>query len=287
MSSRPLTRLREQGGFYALGPRTCLRITGADRQRYLNGQVSNDLGKLEAGEALPALVMTAKGKLCADIFLWSGEDALWIDADPALAEPLAARLERYAIADDVQFELTEPRARYHAFGPTVPLPSGLRIQRLGVEGVDLDPPPPGLAEASAEEIECLRIERGIPRWGAELDENTLPQEARLEQSHVDFHKGCYVGQEVVSRLQSVGRPNRLLAGFRGDFEAAEARGALLRTPTDDQVGVLTSTIRHPETGESLALGYVHRRAEGRSFSVWNESGACLGGAERSQFPLLA
>ncbi len=73
-------------------------------------------------------------------------------------------------------------------------------------------------EARSDEIELLRIERGIPRWGNELSEDTLPQEAGLDEMAVDFKKGCYVGQEVVSRIHSVGRVNRRLCGFVGDFE---------------------------------------------------------------------
>lgn len=282
-----LTRLREEGGFYTLGPRTSVRITGADRVRYLNGQVSNDVGKLEPGFARPALVLTAKGKLCADVVMWSDGESLRIDADPAVAESLSARLERYAVADDVEFDFSASPAQFHVFGPGVTPLKGLRIQRLGVEGVDLDSRPSDLREASADEVECLRIERGIPRWGFELGEDTLPQEAGLERTAVDFHKGCYVGQEVVSRLQSVGRANRILSGFLGDFDPEACRKASLFSAAGKKAGTLTSAIFHPEWKRTIALGYVDRRIEELTFSVCDHSGVSLGRAERREFSVVS
>lgn len=282
-----LARLRSEGGCFLLGPRLRLEVAGADRIRYLNGQVSNDLRKLTPRAALAALVLTAKGKLCAEVFIWSEGDALMIDADAALADTLPARLERYAIADDVTFEvLPEDGKRWHVFGPAASGREGVKIRRLGVEGVDVGAAP-DLPEATGEETETLRIERGVPRWGRELDEDVLPHEAGLEHAAVDFHKGCYVGQETVSRLQSVGRVNRRLCGFWGDFPAENAASLSLAGGDGSKAGRLTSAIRHPETGRTAALGYLSVRAEGPSFSVIDESGACLGAAERSEFPLVS
>jgi tRNA-modifying protein YgfZ len=98
-----LNRLRDEGGFFVLGPRARVRVTGEDRLRYLNGQLSNDLRRLAPGEAIPALLLNAKGKLCADVFVWMDEDSLVVEADASLEEALAARLERYAVADDAAF----------------------------------------------------------------------------------------------------------------------------------------------------------------------------------------
>ena len=104
----------------------------------------------------------------------------------------------------------------------------MRIRRLGTEGIDLPSAPESLMEAGSQEIELLRIERGIPRWGNELSEETLPQEAGLDRIAVDFKKGCYVGQEVVSRIHSVGRVNRHLRGFVGNFDPSRASKAASR-----------------------------------------------------------
>ncbi len=283
-----LRQLRRDGGFYFLGPRTRLRVTGADRLRFLNGQVSNDLRRLVPGQAMRALVLTAKGRLCADIFVWLEDDALLIEADASLAESLPARLERYAVADDVSFELLPPdRGGCHAFGPAAVSLSGLRVQRLGWDGVDLPSAPSGLVEASADEVNLVGIERGVPQWGSELSEEILPHEAGLERAAVDFHKGCYVGQEVVSRIESVGHVNRGLRGFSGDFDPETSPAANLMTTAGEKVGWLTRAARHPELGKSVALGYLLTRCADASFSIFDESGACLGRAERSEFPLVS
>ena len=283
-----LSHLRQAGGFFFPGPRTRIRVTGADRLRYLNGQVSNDLRKLVPGQAMRALVLTVKGKLCADIFVWPENDALLIDADNALAETLPLRLERYAVADDVIFELLPPdRSACHAFGPAAASLDGIRLSRLGVEGVDLVTAPPHLLEATPAEVELLGIERGVPQWDRELTAETLPQEAGLEQTAVDFHKGCYVGQEVVSRIQSAGRVNRHLSGFLGDFDPDKSVSAVLISPSGEKAGWLGRAARHPGLGKTVALGYVLTRCKEASFSVLDESGACLGRAERSEFPLVS
>ena len=282
-----MRQLRREGGFFFLGPRTRIRLTGVDRVRYLNGQVTNDLRRLVSGQALRALVLTAKGRLCADILVWSEEEALLIDADASLADSLPGRLERYAVADDVNFEILLPDTTIcHAFGPAAASLAGIRVQRLGVDGVDLLSAPSGLLEASVHDVTLLAIERGLPQWGWELTGEILPQEAGLEQAAVDFHKGCYVGQEVVSRLESVGRVNRHLCGFVGDFDPDELPSANLLTAAGEKVGWLTRAARHPELEKTVALGYLLARCGETSFSVLDESGACLGRAERSEFPLF-
>lgn len=276
------SRLRD--GFFPLPALTRLRFTGADARRYLNGQLSNDVGSLAAGHALPALVLTAKGKLCAAVHLWEQEGAFVIEADAALRESLARRLERYIVADDVALEdVSDSAGGWHVFGPAAENFAGLRISRIGLPGRDTSEEPAGLARASADEMELLRIIHGAPKWGAELGEDVLPQEARLEETAVDFEKGCYVGQEVVSRLRSVGHVNRRLTGFAGNFPA---RAALLQDGGGKVVGTLTSAAADPESGRTLALGYLQTRAEGSRFRVFDESGACIGEAERREFPLI-
>jgi folate-binding protein YgfZ len=121
-----------------------------------------------------------------------------------------------------------------------------------------------------QDYERLRIERGIPAWGAELTEDTLPPEAGLDRTHVDYHKGCYIGQEVISRLKSVGHVNQTLRRFTGksDCLAAAASVAASGGPSsgdllhlagtrENAVGKLTSVVSGLE-GEFFALGYLKR-----------------------------
>lgn len=283
VSADRLAELRSQGGYFPLRDRALLRVTGADRLRYLNGQTSNDLRRLEAAGALWTLVLTAKGKLCALALAWQDGDAILLESTPECAESLLARLERYAISDDVAFEPVEtlPTA-WHVFGPASDVLPGRPVKRIGLAGRDVEAEPTGVLLATPEEIEFLRIQHGIPRWGAEIEENTLPQEAGLEQFAVDFHKGCYVGQEIVSRLKSVGRVNRRLSGFVGE---TASQGASIVNPLGKTVGRITSFA--PQTTRIIALGYLSSSEEGTDFSLQNESGACLGRVERCEFPLVS
>ncbi len=121
--------LLSRKGYFALAGLGRIRVTGADRLRYLNGQTSNDLRKLKPGEAMSALVLTAKGKLCAPVRIWSEDDSLMVETDAILTETLLARLERYAISDDVSFEPVESDPGWHVVGETV---TGLKVSRLGV-----------------------------------------------------------------------------------------------------------------------------------------------------------
>jgi folate-binding protein YgfZ len=150
--------------------------------------------------------------------------------------------------------------------------------RLGEEGWDVRVPLERLDEvklalggllASQSEWEALRIRRGIPLWGAELDENTLPPEAGLERTHIDYHKGCYIGQEVISRLKSVGHVNRSLCRLLGSGPERPSPGAVFFTESGAEAGVLTS-VAGSGPGDFSALGYVKRaHAQETSFRCGN------------------
>ena len=100
--------------FLDLSARAKLRVTGADRFRFLNGQITNDLRKANETVAMEACVLNAKGKLNAHIFIAALGESFLIDAEPELRETLRARLERYVIADDVQIEdVTDEFSLFH------------------------------------------------------------------------------------------------------------------------------------------------------------------------------
>jgi len=220
---------RARGAIFDLSDRAKWRLSGADRVRYLNGQVTNDIRRARQDAAFPACVTTAKGKLSGVIFVSAASDFLRIDAEAELREPLGARLERYIIADDATLEdVTGEECLFHVVGAGLPAaPAGAEVRnaaRFARPGLDFIAPRAEhssllalLAEAAvpipAPLAESLRIEAGTPRWGAELTADTIPPEAGLDQTAVDYHKGCYIGQEVISRIKSVGHVNRRLAGF--------------------------------------------------------------------------
>jgi folate-binding protein YgfZ len=252
-----LAGLRMAGGCFEVGGVARFSVTGADRLRYLNGQVSNDLRKLTPGVAMRACILSAKGKLDAVVWIWAEGESLIVECDDALAESLGMRLERYVVADDVQITPMEPARFFHVFGPAAEALSGLHVARLGVLGVD-PVAPPSDPLATVDEVEYLRIERCLPKWGSELGPDTLPAEAGLDVSAVDFHKGCYIGQEVVSRIRSVGHANRALRVF--DVIAGEppAAGTEFFASGEAVRPVATVTSVHFGLFSAIGLCYIRR-----------------------------
>ncbi len=276
--SKPMTEGGAAADFHValdLSDRTKLRVAGADRQRFLNGQITNDLRKASATDAIYAAILNAKGKLNADVFISAADDAFLLDADAGLREQLAARLDRYIIADDVQLEdVTKRFALFHFVGETPPeISRGAKVvsaSRYGVGGFDIWVASEeharvaqelrstvGLATADAEE--ALRIERGVPRWGRELTDEIIPVEANLEARAIDYEKGCYIGQEVISRMKMSGQTNKRLAGFLSvSGEPLRAGLRLFGEIGDREAGWITSATRSQRLGQEIALGFVKR-----------------------------
>ena len=260
------------GGCTDLSGRTKLQLRGADRVRYLNGQVTNDVAQIAAGETIYACVTDRKGRLEADAYITAGPgDSLLLDAPGELRESLLARLDRYIIADDVELaDVTDDWKLIHCLGPASAGdggPESLRraCNRFGVPGADLwfpagAAPASGAPALSPDVLERLRIENRIPAWGAELGPGVLPPEARLETRAISFEKGCYIGQEVISRIRSVGRVNRTLERVvqAGAGAAPLESGCALTSGSGEPAGMLTSVCPGPEPGKRIGLAYVKR-----------------------------
>jgi folate-binding protein YgfZ len=260
-----LIRARNEGGAYPVARRAVIRLGGADAFRYLNGQVTRDLGRLGNNESLPACILTPKGKLCATMLVSRDGSDLLVEVDPALLDEVTARLERYIVADDVTFTLEPPEERIHLFGdiaeqaPWSALP-GIRVRRLGVPGKDLrmgeEVALPPLLDPRV--VETLRIERMIPAARAELKGEILPPEAGLDLTHIDYDRGCYPGQEVISRLKSIGRVNRLLHLLTVPTGCEVTTSNSLVNDAGERQGEITSASTQWDTGAVIALGYLPR-----------------------------
>jgi tRNA-modifying protein YgfZ len=258
-----------------LSARAKFRVVGTDTFRFINGQITNDLRNATETAAIEACVLNAKGKLNAHIFITAlGEDFL-IDAEPELRETLRARLERYIIADDVQIEdVTDEFSLFHVFTeePST-LDSGriVSAHRFATTGWDIwsdsashNPVRHELASAylfiDSAAADVMRIEQGLPRWGRELTDEIIPIEANLEQRTIDYQKGCYIGQEVISRIKMSGQTNKRLCGLISLNNTPLQPGMKLIAPSaaGKEVGWITSTTRSPRLGKEIALGYVKR-----------------------------
>ena len=267
-----------------------LALVGADAATFLQGQVSNDVEGLVPGSGCYAAFLTPKGKMLGDLRILATEDELLLDTERTALQALFNMIRRFSLGYNVELhKRTLERGLLSLIGPEAPGLAGARD--LGVDehahalidvpwaglparairtdvGVDLlcdasdtDALRAALEEAGAAPVgeaaaECLRVEHGRPRYGIDLDETVIPQEAGLNERAVSFTKGCYVGQETVARLYYRGKPNRQLRGLRLSG-AAEAGEEL--TFEGRVVGRVTSVVTSPRFGP-IALGFVRREA---------------------------
>jgi folate-binding protein YgfZ len=211
-------------------PRAFLRIAGPDAADYLQRMVSNDVEAVAVGEACDALLLTAKARVIAPLRVLrrGGEDFLVL-TEPELGDTVRTQLLRTRFAAKAEIEPEEHESWLV----------------LGGEEV-LDDRPAG-DEVGEEELERWRIEAGIPRWGREIDEQILPAEAGLDETHISFSKGCYPGQEPIARQRYRGKVNRKLRVLDVEGDATTGTELLL---DGKKVGRITSAV------PGVALGYV-------------------------------
>jgi tRNA-modifying protein YgfZ len=262
------------GVFFDLSGRAKFRVRGSDAFRFLNGQITNDLRKATATEAIEACVLSAKGKMNAHLLVHAPAPGVYqLEADATLRSALPERLARYIIADDVQIEdVTEQWALFHILAAARPdLPNEwpvVRARRLLEAGWD------AWISAEAKEqtraflaghlafqdeaaAERLRLAAGLPAWGRELNEEIIPIEANLEERCVDYDKGCYIGQEVISRIKMSGQTNKRLRGLVSSGGESLVAGMRLQTiPEKREVGWVTSSGSLGD--KKVALGFVKR-----------------------------
>jgi folate-binding protein YgfZ len=195
--------------------------------------LSNDVAALAPGASCDALLLTAKARVIAPLrVLRRGPDDFLLLTEPELGDTVRSQLLRTRFAAKVELAAEEHESWLVLGGDEV-----------------LDERPEG-DEASEEQFERWRIQSGIPRWGAEIDDRVLPMEAGLTETHVSFTKGCYPGQEPIARQHYRGKVNRRLRIL--DVEGEAAAGDEL-TLDGKAVGRITSAV------SGVALGYV--RAE--------------------------
>ena len=260
-----------------------LALTGADAKAFLNGQVSNDVEALEPGTGCYAALLTNKGKMLGDLRVLDTGAGLWLDTERAALQALFDTIRRGSVGWQVELhKRTLERALLSLVGPRAGEAAGMsgapehanRVGEIGGVsvliaatdlGVDVicateDAPRvrtaldvPEVPEAAAE---VLRVESGRPRYGIDLDDTTIPQEAGLNERAVSFSKGCYVGQETVARLHYRGKPNRSLRGLRLSAPVASGTPLLLG---EREVGRVGSSVVSPRHG-AIALALVRREA---------------------------
>ena len=226
-------------------PAAVLRVTGEDALAFLQGQFTQELRRQQQHPIAYGLWLNQKGKVLADSFVLRDEDAFWVVSEGSPASVIRQRLEAYVIADDVTIEdVTVDWNGYTLFGTAAEAwldSAGVKLAPAGsftkvgkgfvfrgrrVPGESWEWLQPKIWQAwpdlvrgsnlvSPAELDALRIEAGIPRVPVDVGENDLPNEAGLEAVAISYSKGCYLGQEVMARLKSMGQVRRKLMRVKG------------------------------------------------------------------------
>lgn len=264
------------GALYRRVPRDVVRVVGPQARDYLQGQCTQDLADLRAGDARFALLLSVQGKVEGFVRIRAlAEDAFVLDTLAGQGEAVLARLKRFKIR--IKAELGLERAEMLELrGPAVTVPADRPpdalvlpvFPRPALSGADVLGPlpvvPEGVPAGADAAFLVARIAAGLPEMGAELTEATIPFEAGIVAETTSFTKGCYTGQELIARLDARGAnvPRRL-------------RGLVIRLGADDplppvgsplvvderEVGRLTSIAYSARREAAVGLAYVQRSVE--------------------------
>jgi folate-binding protein YgfZ len=244
-------------------------VAGADAVTFLDGLLSQSIARIPIGGTARSLLLAPNGKLRATLFVLRGEDRVGLVCDHGLGDVVAGDLMRFKIRVDVEV-LIERRDIWEVWGNTavelvkdVPAVGSwaeaddmirfrMPFRRVATERVVVIGARPAGEAARSDELETVRIAAGEPVMGIDLDDKTIPQEAVDVSVEVDFEKGCYLGQELVARIDSRGHVNRHLSGVELSTEVAPNAGTEVLVG-DKVVGAVTSSVRVPGGGLVIAL----------------------------------
>jgi folate-binding protein YgfZ len=267
--------------------RAKLRFTGPQRAWFLHQIMTQAFDPMPAGEAREAAMLTVHGRMVGYLEAVATEDAILCHFEPELRATFPEQIGRYVFATQVEIEdVTEEMGLILVAGPgwrrvasdvapTAPIqPTNalgidagyIWLERDGMREVLDRLAAKGAARPADEvELEAIRISNGAPRWGRDMNEKTLPQEARLEDVAIDFNKGCYVGQEAVAKIHFRGKVNRRLRSISADEPVKTGSdvtvdGAKVGTVTSSAGQRALAMLRYTvEPGTVVAIGDIEAK----------------------------
>jgi folate-binding protein YgfZ len=284
--------------FYELTSRARIAIAGADRIRWLNGMITNNIRDLAAGLGVYAFVLNPQGHILGDLYAYNRGDSFLLETEQSQMPKLLELFRRYIIMDKVEATdiagklaavgIAGPKSRdvLSAAGFNVPGMQPLQIKSMTwheneatlargehekYESYEVWLAPESAAKlcgalqqsgatpVGPSALELYRIALGVPRYGVDIRERDLPQETGQMRA-LNFNKGCYIGQEIVERIRSRGNVHRKFSGFMIDGPLPPP-GTKVQADGKD-AGEITSSASLPLAGgeRRVALGYIRREA---------------------------
>jgi len=278
--------LRKHAAWLDLSARGKIKLTGEDRGRLLHAMTTNHIQQLTPGSGCYAFFLNDKGRVIADANVLCRPDYFLLDVEPETRQSLYQHLDRFIIADDVTLEdTTDAMATIAVEGPEAasvleragsPVPEAeyssvewdqalvARLNSTGSAGFFIFAPSSqkpaliarleaaGTEPADAEAARVVRLEHGKPRYGEDISDRFLAQEANQPQA-LHFSKGCYLGQEIVERVRSRGQIHRELRQLTLDTKEPPVAGTKLEDATE-----ITSAAYSPAMDKVVALAYVRK-----------------------------
>jgi len=261
--------------------RGLIAVHGKEAVQFLNGLITNDVAKLEDGGQMIAAFPNAQGRLLAVVRVMRRGEKLLFETEETTREKVYNNLFRFTFAGDFFVEDLSAQYRYfelfdgsHDLQQLPLLTSVDDFYAFGTAGAEAYFIPVSWAESfrqkalvcncqeiSADAYEVIRIERGIPKYGVDMDETTIVPELGIE-GLISYNKGCYIGQEIIARIHFRGHVAKRMTGLVSARPATESDAASiaanneLTTLDGKNAGRITSSTFSPRFGNQIALGYV-------------------------------
>lgn len=269
-------QIRSSGIGFCEMKRGLIAVWGKEAVQFLNGMTTNDVSKLDDDSEMMAAFPNAQGRLLAIVRVRRMDERFLFETEEATHEKVFNSLFRFTFAGDFFVEDMSEQFRYfELFGQADnvgPCPGEISFDgRVGDGRFIPSDAALGyldhLEEMSAVNIseqlyEVLRIEQGIPRYGADMDENTIVPELGID-GLISYNKGCYVGQEIIARIHFRGHVAKQLTGLILSEPPALASGSrldesmpMLMSQDDKNAGRITSVTYSPKLEKTIALAYV-------------------------------
>ena len=256
-----------------------VRIAGSEAVAFLDGQVSQDVAAMAPGTVARSFLLEPRGKVVALLWLLRGDRDVLALCDPGMGERVGEALQRFLFRVDATVDVAPtpvrgvwgsgaagvlaaaevlPGSAWGDVGGAVAADVSVAgLERWAVAGCDVEALLSAGGRVATEEATAWRIEAGEPVVPADVDGSVIPQESGLVAEAVSFTKGCFLGQELVARIDSRGRVNRHLRGLVFDGDAVPPSGAAVEAG-GEQVGSLGSVAASEALGAPVALALVRR-----------------------------